>query len=108
MALSISKEFWYFAIAADKDISADVARFALDRDSLVAGAGIVGAYTTPAALPPNAAARNTAGLYWYSVQSGPGWATDALPLVVGDNTVYCQVADNPEIPVFHWVITATD
>jgi len=109
MALSISQVYWYFAVSADFDISADVARFALDRNTLSIGGGVPGTYVAPNALPPSVAAKHTAGLYWFRVQAGPNWPTGlSLPLAVGDNIVYGRVTDNPEAPVIHWIATASD
>jgi hypothetical protein len=109
VALSISQVYWYFAVAADFDISADVVKFALDGNTLATGGGVPGTYVAPGALPPSAAARHTAGLYWFRVQAGPNWPTGlSLPLVTGDNTVYARVTDNPEAPVIHYALTTTD
>lgn len=108
MGLSISQVFAYFSVSADFDISADPVKFALDPATLTAGGGVTGTYIPPGSLPPSAAARHTAGLYWWRVQVGPTWATAALPLVVGDNTVYCIVDDNPEAPAIHYTLTVTD
>jgi len=105
--IALSTITWYFSIDCDHDLSGTVLKFHTDPD-LVSASGNNG---TPLGINPPALIRNTPpavktgfARYWWSILLGPAQPAGIRP-PPGISTIYAQLVDTPNTPVYSWRIT---